>query len=231
MTVHLAQQILLEKFKTEPFHNLYLLNNVEPTTTVYGGTCSDKTLSYLEAAKAAGLDAHLHSARIDGQEIHRLVRLEIGNQRFFADIGNGWPSIQLFPAATPIVYESFGMRYRTEIADSVITVYHLKRGVEKQQMEIDIEEKSEEKIRQGIANRFCSNITYPFSNQLRFSLIVNQRFLFIRSCRLEIYSKASYEEVPCISISDLQNVIMEYFGYDINSLMSQLGYKYSESML
>jgi len=229
MTVQLAQQILLEKFKKEPFHNLYLLNNVEPTTTAYGGTCSDKTLSFLETAKAAGLDAHLHSAYIDGQDIHRLVRLEIDNQRYFADIGNGWPSIQLYPAATPIVYESYGMRYRTEIADGIITVYHLKRGVEKQQMEIDIEEKSEEKIRQSITNRFCSSITYPFRNQLRFSLIVGPRFLFIRGSRLEIYSNCGYEEVPCISISDLQNVIMEYFGYDINSLVSQLGYKDSRA--
>lgn len=226
MTVQLAQQILLDKFKTEPFHNLYLLNNVEPTTTVYGGTCSDKTLSFLEAAKAAGLDAHLHSAYIDGQDIHRLVRLEIDNQRYFADIGNGWPSIQLFSAATPIVYECYGMRYRTEIANGVITVYHLKRGVEKQQMEIDIEEKSEEKIRQGIANRFCSSITYPFRNQLRFSLIVGQRFLFIRGSRLEIYSSSGYEEVPCINVSELQNVVMEYFGYDIDSLMSQFADKH-----
>lgn len=224
MTVQLAQQILLDKFKYEPFHNLFLLNNVLPTTTAYGGTCSDKTLSYLEAAKAAGLDAHLHSARIGGQEIHRLVRLEIGNQRYFADIGNGWPSIQLFPAATPIVYECYGMRYRTEIENGVITVYHLKRGVEKQQMEIDIAAKPEAEIRQGIANRFSTNITYPFSNQLRFSMVVGQRFLFIRDTRLEIYSSGGYEEVPNISISDLLNVVTKYFDYDIKPLESHIGY-------
>ncbi|PSW19069.1 hypothetical protein C9I94_24165 [Photobacterium swingsii] len=225
MTVQLAQKILLDKFKQEPFHNLYLLNNVQPSTTAYGGTCSDKTLSYLEAAKVAGFDAHLHSARIGGQDIHRLVRLEIGNQRYFADIGNGWPSIQLFPAATPIVYECYGMRYRTEIENGVITIYHLKRGVEKQQMEIDIAAKPEAEIRQGIANRFSTNITYPFSNQLRFSMIVGQRFLFIRGTQLEIYSSSGYEEVPNISISDLQNVVMEYFGYDIKLLESHVGYR------
>ena len=70
MTVRLAQQILLEKFQREPFHNFYLINDIQPTTGVYGGTCSDKTLSYLEAVKTAGLDAHLHSARIGGKEIH-----------------------------------------------------------------------------------------------------------------------------------------------------------------
>ena len=122
MTVQLAQKILLKKFEKEPFHNLYLLHNVQATSTEFGGTCSDKTLSYLVAAKAAGLDAHLHSARIDGQETHRLVRLEIENQRYFADIGNGWPSIQLYPAESPIVYECYGMRFRTEVENGVLSI-------------------------------------------------------------------------------------------------------------
>ena len=221
MTVHLAQQILLAKFKQEPFHNLYLLNNVHPATMAYGGTCSDKALSYLDATKAAGLDAYLHSARIGGQDIHRLVRLEINNQRYFADIGNGWPSIQLIPAATPILYECYGMRFRTTIENDVITVYHRKRNVEKKQMEIDIAAKSETEIYHSIENRFSADIIYPFSSQLRFSMVVGKRFLFIRDTQLEIYSNSGYEEMLNISMNNLQDVIEEYFGYDIKPLESQ----------
>ncbi|WP_298809872.1 hypothetical protein [uncultured Psychrobacter sp.] len=221
MTVHLAQQILLAKFKQEPFHNLYLLNNVHPATMAYGGTCSDKALSYLDATKAVGLDAYLHSARIGGQDIHRLVRLEINNQRYFADIGNGWPSIQLIPAATPILYECYGMRFRTTIENDVITVYHRKRNVEKKQMEIDIAAKSETEIYHSIENRFSADIIYPFSSQLRFSMVVGKRFLFIRDTQLEIYSNSGYEEELNISMNNLQDVIEEYFGYDIKPLESQ----------
>lgn len=221
MTVHLAQQILLDKFIQEPFHNLYLLNNVHPVTMAYGGTCSDKALSYLAATKAAGLDAYLHSARIGGKDIHRLVRLEINNQRYFADIGNGWPSIQLIPAATPILYECYGMRFRTTIENGVITVYHRKRNVEKKQMEIDIAAKSETKIYHSIENRFSANIIYPFSSQLRFSMVVGKRFLFIRDTQLEVYSNSGYEEVLNISMHNLKDVIEEYFGYDIKPLESQ----------
>ena len=221
MTVHLAQQILLDKFIQEPFHNLYLLNNVHPATMAYGGTCSDKALSYLDATKAVGLDACLHSARIGGKDIHRLVRLEINNQRYFADIGNGWPSIQLIPAATPILYECYGMRFRTTIENDVITVYHRKRNVEKKQMEIDIAAKSETEIYHSIENRFSADIIYPFSSQLRFSMVVGKRFLFIRDTQLEIYSNSGYEEVLNISISNLQDVIKKYFGYDIKPIESQ----------
>ena len=221
MTVHLAQQILLDKFKQKPFHNLYLLNNVHPATMAYGGTCSDKALSYLDATKAVGLDAYLHSARIGGKDIHRLVRLEINNQRYFADIGNGWPSIQLIPAATPILYECYGMRFRTTIENDVITVYHRKRNVEKKQMEIDIAAKSETEIYHSIENRFSADIIYPFSSQLRFSMVVGKRFLSIRDTQLEIYSNSGYEEVLNISMSNLRDVIEGYFGYDIKPIESQ----------
>jgi len=220
MTEKLAELILLDKFRREPFHNLYLLNKVQPSITAYGGTCSDKALSYLEAALAAGLDAHLHSARINGQENHRLVRLEIGNQRYFADVGNGWPSIKLFSAVSPVSYECYGMRYKTIVESGVLKIYLLKQGVEKQQMEIDTAAKPEAEIRQGISNRFSSNIIYPFNKQLRFSMIVDSRFLFIRGSRLEIYSKHGYEEVSDISASDLEKVLMKYFGFDIKPIQS-----------
>ncbi len=214
-TVMLAEKLLLDKFKQEPFHNLYQLNDIEPLTTRYGGTCSDKTLSYLEAAKTAGLGAFLHSARIGGKEIHRLVRLEIAGQRYFADIGNGWPSIKLFSATEPVAYKCYGMGFRTEIEDGVITVYHCKCGVEKEQMIIDISEKPEHAIQQSIARRFSSNIDYPFGNELRFSMIVGERFLFLRGRRLEIYDGSGFVEFADISLDHLRKDIWKYFGFDI----------------
>ncbi|WP_075187695.1 hypothetical protein [Teredinibacter haidensis] len=222
MTVQLAQQILLKKFRQEPFHNLYLLNNLQPTITAYGGTCSDKTLSYLTTAKAAGLDAHLHSARIGGRNIHRLIRLEIDNHRYFADIGNGWPSIYLYSTTGRTEYECYGMRFRSEILNGVIKIYHRKCGVEKLQMEIDIAEKSENDIRQAIAMRFFNNITYPFSNQLRFSMVVGESFLFIRNTQLEIYRDNGMEVIPNISRESLSTVVAEYFGYDLDPIMTRV---------
>jgi len=221
MNTQLAEYILLEKFKSEPFHNLFLLNNICPKTTAYGGTCSDKTLSYLAEVKAAGFEAYLHSACIGGEDIHRLVRLEIGGRRYFADIGNGWPSIQLFSADTPVTYGCYGMRYRTTIDNGVITVYHLKRGIEKIQMKIDIAPKSESIIYQSIEGRFSSNRTYPFGSELRFSMVVGDRFLFVRGTRLEIYSHYGYEEISNINMKDLKSVIVKYFDYDITPIFLQ----------
>lgn len=89
-------------------------------------------------------------------------------------------------------------------------------------MEIDIAAKSETEIYYSIENRFSANITYPFSNQLRFSMVVGKRFLFIRDTQLEIYSNSGYEKVLNISMSNLKDVIERYFGYNIKPIESQL---------
>ena len=226
MSVRLAQKILLDKFRQEPFHNLYLLNNIKSVVTKYGGTCSDKTLSYLSAVRAAGLDAYLHSARIGGQEIHRLVRLEIDNERYFADIGNGWPSLQLFPASKPVNYECYGMRYRTEIKDQVMKVFHTKHGLEKQQMELDLEEKFESVILQDISQRFNRNIVYPFQKYLRFSMVVDDKFLFIRDRCLEVYkSEQNYSEI--LVDENLEMFIQQHFKYDIRVIMEAANLKHT----
>lgn len=87
---------MLEKFTTEPFHNLRLLVGPEKGACLSGGTCSEKTLSFVKSARNSGFDAHLHSAFIGEREIHRLARIVIDGHDFFADIGNGWPAIKLY---------------------------------------------------------------------------------------------------------------------------------------
>jgi hypothetical protein len=218
MSIELAEKILHEKFKKEPFHNLYLLNNIEPTTTKYGGTCSDKTLSYLAATRKAGLSTYLHSANINGENMHRLVRFELAGKRYFIDPGNGWPSIKVYSASEPIEYESYGMGFRTEIKSGVLTVFHRRLGIEKVQMQIDIKPQSEQALREDIANRFAKGIKYPFDNEVRFSMIIDGRFLFIRGSELEVYSSNGLLEVHNIPVENLRDLIEEYFEYDVNWL-------------
>lgn len=222
MSIQLAEDLLLQKFQQEPFHNLYLLQGVEPTTLVHGGTCSDKTLSYLSSAREAGLDAHLHSARIGGEEIHRLARLELGGRRFFADVGNGWPSIKLYSADTPTHYSSFGMEFRSEVDAGVIRIFHRKRSVEKLQMEIDTQPVPEEEMGLRIKRRFSSGITYPFQEELRFSMVVGERFLFLRHTQLEIYEDHRNHILTGISQENLPYITRTYFHYDLQPLLHHI---------
>ena len=216
--VRAVEALMLDKFKTEPFHNLYLLSGKDPKTLEYGGTCSDKTLSFLESLTRAGVSASLHSGYIGGEEIHRLVKVSISGRHFFADVGNGWPALRLYPQDCEIEYRCFGMGFRTEISGQRLTVFHRRNGKESLQLEIDFDGKPEEEIRADIDARFDRGIEYPFRNSVRFSLVVDERFLFLRGERLEIYSDEKFEVVSGIKFGQLPDVIHQYFDFDISRL-------------
>lgn len=218
-SVQAVEALMLEHFRTEPFHNLHLIYGPSLESAVPGGTCSDKALSFVAAGVRAGFDISLHSGFINGQEIHRLARVRIGDRLFFADVGNGWPALKLYPADHEISYRCFGMGFRTEIADGRVTVLHEKRGREALQLKIDVSGRPESEIRADISRRFTSRIVYPFSDSLRFSLVVGSRFLFLRGDRLEIYYNGGFECLEGIDDARLPGVLHEYFGHDLRPIL------------
>lgn len=210
------EQLLLEHFQTIPFHNLYLLYKQSSDQVISGGTCSDKTLAFLSDISDLGVNAHLHSAFIGGKDIHRLVRVRVKGRDFFADVGNGWPALKMFPANESVTYECFGMKYRTEISGDWIRVFHTKQGKECLQMEINAIPKPEAEIREQINTRYSSGIKYPFMNSLRFSLIVGQEFLFLRDNRLERYSEDGFMATQ-LNSQEIPEIIKSEFGFDVGS--------------
>lgn len=203
------------KFRSEPFHTLHWLGDDSIGCPVSGGTCSDKTLSFIDEARNRGLDAKLHTAFIDGKEIHRLARLNIGGRVFFADVGNGWPSLQPYPADEPITHTCFGMTFRTEIGDKMLSVYRSTKDKEYLQMEIMLASHPEEKILAEIKERFSSKITYPFANRMRFSAIVDDEFRFLRDNTLFIYREnGNVKKIP-VGEDQWQNTLLEHFGWDV----------------
>lgn len=211
-----AHSLLLHHFRHAPFHNLDLLYNNGAPLGLPGGTCSDKSLSFLADARQANLDAHLHSARIGGQEVHRLVRLRIHGETYFADVGNGWPAVRLFPAGRAINYHCFGMRYRTEVTRGHVRVFHERNGRESLQTEIDVHQRPEGDILADIRNRYTSGINYPFSSSVRFSALVGSRFLFLRGPRLEIYTAQGVELVDGIAQSSIPDILADYFHFPVS---------------
>lgn len=215
-SVRAVEALLMAKFRTEPFQNLTLIygSSYRPLP---GGTCSDKTISFINAGRQAGFDVALHSGFIGGREIHRLARVRIHDEVYFADVGNGWPAVRLYPAHKEIMYHVFGMRFRTEIANNRIAVFHERQGREVFQVEFDICGRPESEIRAAIDARFTSGIHYPFSDSVRFSQIIGNRFLFLRGDRLEIYSDEGVECIDRIDDLSIPAVLQEYFRFDVQN--------------
>ncbi|WP_114767619.1 arylamine N-acetyltransferase [Vibrio rhodolitus] len=210
------EQLILEHFRNIPFHNLNLLMGRLGENTIPGGTCSDKTLAFLSDVRDRGANAYLHTAYIGGKEIHRLVRVNVDGRSFYADIGNGWPALRLLPADEAVSFECFGMKYRTEVNNEWLVVFHEKQGRESLQMEINTTPRSEREIFDQINSRYTSGIQYPFSNSLRFSLVVGESFLFLRGNRLEKYSKTGFT-VKELDEQDIPKAIQQEFGFDVTS--------------
>ena len=217
--VAVVEALMLHQYRTEPFHNLHLLYGRSTSSSVRGGTCSDKTLSFLSAARRAGVHASLHSGFIDGREIHRLARVQIDGRRFFADVGNGWPALKLYPADREMSCACFGMRFRTELIGQRMTVFHQRDGREYRQLEIDMAGRPEHEIRAAIAARFTAGVVYPFSNSVRFSQVVDDRFLFLRGERLEIYNDRGFDVIEGIGAAQLPAAIRRHFRLDIEPLL------------
>ena len=215
-----VEALMLEKFRLEPFHNLYLRGGHQPTTPAYGGTCSDKTLSFQVALRELGIAGSLHTACVRGEEIHRLVKLRLADRSYFADVGNGWPAIELYPLDDEVSYACFGMRFRSVIQGRRMSVYNIRNGLERRQMEVAFDGKGSEEVLADIAARFDGSAVYPFSHGIRFSQVVGDRFLFLRDDRLEIYSETeAYREVTGVDQSQLRETIKRHFGFDISVLM------------
>lgn len=212
-----VERLMLRHFAEEPFHNLRLIYPEIEVPARHGGTCSDKTLSFVEDARRAGHDVHLHSGFIGGKEIHRLARVHIAGSNYFADVGNGWPALQLYPSDADHSFGCFGMRFRSVVTGAKIRVFHEKCGRESLQLEIDRQAKSEAEVLDAIAARFSTGIEYPFSTQIRFSRVVDQRFLFLRDDVLEIHSGEGFQRITDIGASDVPAVLRDHLGFELIS--------------
>jgi arylamine N-acetyltransferase len=222
--VRAVEELMLEKFRSEPFHNLYLLWGNPQTTSASGGTCSDKALSFLHAVRGLGVEAHLHTAFIGGAEIHRLVRLRLCGRDYFADVGNGWPSAKLYPADRQVAYNCFGIGFRTLLHADRISVLCRRQEAERHTMDIMLQPRPEAEILAKIASRFDSGIEYPFSRGIRFSRVVGDRFLFLRDDRLEIYAeRAPFHAIDGIGEDRLEQILAEYFGFQLSELERGVG--------
>ena len=220
--VDALETLMLDHFRSEPFHNLHAIYGPSIRPDMPGGTCFYKTGRLVDIGRNSGFDVHWHTASVRVQGVpwpHWVVRVQVDGRRFFADMGNGWPSIKLYPADLEVAYRHFGMGFRTEIANERVTVFHEKHGKESVQLEIDVRPKPEAQLLAEVERRSSLGHIYPI-NRLRFSLIVGSRFLFLRGDRLEIYDDNGFECLEGIDDARVREVLRDHFGYDVGALPS-----------
>lgn len=205
------EALLLEEFKTVPFHNIFMLNKIKNKDLSLGGTCSDKVLHFRGVLKNNDIETKLHSSFINNMECHRMLSVLINNKKYFIDIGSGWPFLKLIPEFTPIEFSVYGMSFKTKIFENKFIIYH-KTGKEyKQMIDVPMFTKNESDILYDIENRYKDTSIYPFHNSLRFSIVKDDSFYFIKGNILRIYNVTGITE-KTINSNEINDLIQKEFG-------------------
>jgi len=228
VSIMAIEQWLLEEFRTTPFHNLFYLGLCRPSCALGGGTCSDKVLAFQARLRRLGVNARLHNARINGQLCHRVLALALEDGVYFADVGNGWPSIRLFPADREICYAAYGIVFQTHLREAYLDVYQIKQGRESLSLSIPLTLEPESAVKSAIARRFNGEISYPFRAGLRYAQVVADDFLFLKGHELRIFSqRAAVQTIRLASPASQLSALQSYFGLDLNACgLSDDGHKH-----
>ncbi len=180
-------KILKHDFETVPFHNFRIILN-KKMELKYGGTCSDKTLFLKQKLEVLGIKSNLHSAKIDGNEIHRLLKIEINNEPYLLDVGLGWALMHPISLKENMNFNFFGLYFKTEIINNELFLYKQNKGSYNVNYNTLVKTQNQEIIKKQINNRFINTELYPFKNSIRFSKVVNNEFYFLKGNILR-YSK------------------------------------------
>jgi asparagine synthase (glutamine-hydrolysing) len=213
----IIEKLLLQEFETVPFHNLFMLNNKNIVASDLGGTCSDKVLHFKKVLAEHGILSRLHSAFINNIECHRMLTVELNNQKYFIDVGSGWASTKLFPAFEAIEYSVYGMTFKTKFADSNLLLFHKTNDEFKLMATIPLQSKNEKDIELDIITRFNDTSIYPFQSSLRFSKVIDDKFYFIKGNKLRIYN-ANYISERILTKKETKSLIKETFRFDLGNM-------------
>ncbi|TNC84179.1 MAG: hypothetical protein CSH37_11875 [Thalassolituus sp.] len=202
-----VHQLMLDEFRSVPFHNLFYLGLCQAgrADSPIGGTCSDKVLHFRDRLSARGIQARLHSAFINGQNCHRVLVLDLEGERYFADVGNGWPSVRLFPAERDSSYSAYGIEFLSYRNGDWLNIYHRKEGRSSLSVRIPLTLMEEEQVELAIQNRFDGATGYPFDDGIRFAQVLGDAFVFLKRDRLRIFR--AYRDVETIALPEWRDQI------------------------
>ena len=182
--ISLKEQIeneIVKYLKKYPFHNLFILYDINIFATEYGGTCSDRTIHFLNKLKERfnnTLDIKLHIAKINNKKTHTILRIIIDDKVYFCDVGMGYPIIKLLPSEKSIEFTSYSITFKTLVEQDRLVVFikNNNEDGEKELMTIDFKEQNQKEIEQKIKNRNKYIKDIPLSKKLRYFFIHGDKF-------------------------------------------------------
>lgn len=224
MRLNFVEQIIYELFKTEPFHNLYQYYQLPfPKYGLRdGGTCSVKTLSgqrRLARLQRHHIHSQLHNGIVhfNNQSCdHRLLKITLQDKIYFADIGNGWPSIKLFPADKIFKFHCYGIHFHSRPCNNCLKIYQTRNGKFFHSLTIPFLSPSKFFISKQINQHFHE--IRSLNKEIRFAQIIGNHFLTLRGDILHTYHKGKKQALD-LSGRPLADILHHNFRFDLENFL------------
>jgi arylamine N-acetyltransferase len=214
-----AEDVLLRCFKEVPFHNIFYLLNENGHSKKLGGTCTDKVLHYISCLEEAGISAKVCSGVLQDKHSHRLAMLEINGHCFYADVGSGWPSLQLIPSNKDSTFEAYNITFLSYSQKHCIRVERHDAGRQGWTLLIPKKEIDKKQVAHEIQTRYDKDL--PFRKGVRFSQIIGEQFLFLKDNELRIYDAYKGFESRKLEPLEVVSCIKDVFHFPLSFSMQR----------
>jgi len=201
--------LITRQLECFPFHNLGQLLGKD---TSNGGTCFDHALKLRRELVSKGFDATLHEAKVclTGEKSHRLVRVEFNKKVCVLDSGSGWPTVYMGQEKESIQeYVTAGIRFKviTEL-DNLLIKRHDGRQW-RDMNRISLPPQNQRDILDKFNNRYSQPL--PYSNELRFCWLHDNRFHRIAGFNLSLYESGKHRQERTLTPTELSDYVHCYF--------------------
>ena len=208
-------KLIKENFETVPYHNFWLILGSGLNPSEQGGICTDRNLYFYKILKEKGFAVKLHSAKINGENIHQLIKIDILGKPFLIDVGLGWAIMKPIPLYQNSKQRSFGLEFKTVIKNNQLRLYKVNEDTESLNYTTNIFEYSQEQVKIEIDNSYDTKIDYPFRNSIRFSKVIENEFYFLKGNVLH-YSKNDILYQKNINTwIEFENLFKDIFKFDL----------------
>jgi len=177
-----------------PFHNLFLLYGIKVKSSHLGGTCTNRTIyfmEYLENKYGNLIKFNYGIAEINERPTHRILKFEFCKKIYFIDVGVGFPLNKVIPAFKNIKFSAFGIQFSTrKFNDDIIVSSDIKKkGELKVLYKIKVSEDYQMNQEELLSKQQSDFNQVPFRFGIRYMFIQDNTFYMIRHDNKDVFNQ------------------------------------------
>ena len=215
MSLENIEKLIKNNLETVPYHNFWLLLETGYNPTLLGGICTDKNVFLYNQLLNKKYNVKLHSAQINGENIHKIIKLFHLEEEYIIDVGLGWPILKPIPLKGVNVFSSYGVEFISKVINQVFYIYRMFGTDERLSYSALLSDSNQNEVKKEVENSYDKSINYPFKDTIRFSKIIDNEFYFLKHKTLFYSKRGMLLTRDILTLNDFEILFKEIFKSDI----------------